>query len=118
MGNKRQDQRLHAFWKIFKGNANWGYLIDLSTQGVKVWINKEEELTDDNFEITIQPPKELQIESIVFMVHRIWMNTEKSPRFNEIGCQFTDISEKQNELLGKLFSFFQKYNPDMNLKQP
>lgn len=109
--DKRKDTRLHAFWKVYRDDITWGYLIDLSESGVKVWLNKEEEVSEEDFVIRIRPPKEINIEAIDFEVHRIWMNPNKSLRFNEIGCQFTKLDDNQKKQLEQLISFFKKYNP-------
>ncbi len=109
--NQRKSARLHAFWKVYRDDITWGYLIDLSETGVKVWLNKDEEVNEDNFTIRIRPPREFNIDAIDFEVRRIWMNPNKSLRFNEIGCQFRNLTEDQKKQLTKLITFFEKYNP-------
>ncbi len=108
--NKRKEPRLHAFWKVYREDITWGYLIDLSENGLKVWLNKDEEVKDNDFNIHIHPPKELELDIIDLNVHRIWMNPSKSQRFNEIGCQFNNLTEQQKGHLTKLIVFFKKYN--------
>ena len=109
--NKRKNVRLQAFWKVYRQNVSWGYLIDLSESGVRVWLNKDEKIGNDNFTIKIHPPKELNIDEIDFNVSRIWTNPDKSQRFNEIGCTFNGLTDDKKEQLNQLIIFFKKYNP-------
>ncbi len=108
--NKRKFERLSAFWKVYRDEISWGYLIDLSETGVRVWLNKEEKIDEAKFSIRINPPKELNLDSIDLAIQQIWMNPNKSQRFIEIGCKFQSLSGSQKKQLDQLILFFKKYN--------
>lgn len=108
--DKRKEPRFNAFWKVYKNDFSWGYLIDISENGLRVWLNKEEELEEEIFEIRIHTPYELEGDVMDFKIKQIWVNSERSHHFNEIGCQFKDLEDSQKTHLNILIDYFKTYN--------
>ncbi len=107
---RRKNNKLNAFWKVYRKDLTWGYLIKLHEKGIKVLLNKDEEVSDDKFTIKIDPPKEVNIDSIDVGIHQLLVNTDNSIQFNEIDCQFHRLTIEQKSKLKQLIRTFKKDN--------
>lgn len=114
--NKRKENRLDIYWKIFYGEHLWGYVLDLSHHGIRMILNKEHYPEVESFMIRIRPPKELSVEDIEIEVKRIWDEKEKSDKFYEVGCEFLNLSSENSSKLEQLYKHFEESNWIESLK--
>lgn len=108
--DKRKEPRFNAFWKVYKNDFSWGYLLDISENGLRVWLNKDEIVDDESFDICIHTPYELEGDSMDFNIKQVWTNSDRSHHFNELGCQFNELNEDQKKYLNTLIEYFRTYN--------
>ncbi len=108
--DRREYQRIDAFWKLYRDDYLWGYLLNMSKVGMKVWLDKENEMSGDTFMVQIRLPSEFELESVSFKVQCVWVIKSKTSIFNEIGCRLLDITPEQKEVIDQLFEFFNKLN--------
>jgi hypothetical protein len=108
--NKTKNTKLNAFWKVYREDITWGYLIKLNEKGLKVLLNKEEKINDDKITVKINPPEEINIDSIDVGIHQLLIKPNTSLQFNEIDCQFHRLTVEQKSKLKQLIRTFEKDN--------
>lgn len=104
--DKRKENRLDVYWKVFYGEHLWGYVLDLSLNGIRMILNKDHISESDEFLIRIRPPKELDFADVELQVKKIWVKDSNSKKFYEVGCEFGDLSSEQSSKLDKMYHYF------------
>ncbi len=105
--DKRKQKRVSTHCRVFLENGLGGYLIDITRQGVKIWLDKHKDFKSESLCIGIRFLKNEDQQTLHFNLHTIWCNTHKSQYFNEIGCQFQDLSTEQETQLNELIRHFE-----------
>ncbi len=109
INEKRLDKRLTGFWRTFRDGSLWGYVLDISSSGIKMILNKKEHIVEDSFSIEIYPPDDYHSESIEISVKKAWVK-KIDELFDEVGCYFLDLSPKEEDMINKLVNFFESYD--------
>ncbi len=104
--DKRDNSRIPAFWRIYRDDKEWGYSVNLSHGGIKIWIN-EDDIPDD-FDLGLQHTERFAISSVYYSVKKVWIRLGVVNQFNELGCQFNQFNRDLENHLRELILFFNK----------
>ncbi len=110
---QRQERRVTAFGPIYRKRTTWGYSINISETGMKIWINEDDIPTD--FQIGIKHPDKLAAKPVSFDVEKVWVKPQKSKQLIEVGCQFKNLSEQQQDYLKTLIEYYETERMDQVL---
>ncbi len=107
--DKRRNKRVHAFGKVYKGDALSGYLIDISTGGMKVWLKENEAANHDPVSLLINPPKEISQNNISFDLYCVWKYPKITRDLDELGCQYQSLKSHQSKQIEQLINYFEQF---------
>lgn len=105
MEEKRETDRTQVFWILHGENERTqtqipcGYLVDLSETGIKLWIDNDREIKNQEFEIDIHPNKLLNIESLTLTIEQARIKPNNVSHYHEVGGQIKDISHNDKSKL-------------------
>ncbi len=107
---QRKEQRFDSFWLIYllENDQFLGYLIDLSESGMKVWCIQQNLLKQLNFAVKIIPPREIEMEHMIFDIKVVWEDIKDHHSFVEIGCNFINLAQHQLDNITLLINTFSK----------
>ncbi len=105
---KRKTGRVTAFWRIYHKKKVWGYSVDISTKGMKIWVHEKN--IPDEFTVGLKHPEKYHAEPIYFDVKKVWMvpRQYRNREYIEVGCQFRNLTPQQNEYINDFIHYYKK----------
>jgi len=89
-----------------QGAQYLGFIMDLSETGAHFRLSTN--LDEDRFSVSIPLPQELDNGSITLDIQKVWSTDENSTNSISVGCEFTNLTEHNKELIQKLASHYKK----------
>ncbi len=108
---KRKYRRIKIFPMTVKlvtdSNTYLGFISDLSSTGLLVCLH-ENIANIDQFAIKIPLPKSFESQTLTMGSHQVWVNQLSNLEYNQVGCEFLDITDEQNKTLEQLMSLLEE----------
>ncbi len=108
MDEKRASERSKIFWTIVRKDSlendemGLGFLLNISEEGMNIWIDHQQKLDTEDFNIILYPPENLNSEVLELSVHQIWTKHHNNGSMIEIGCEFVNLSSEQKDRINDL----------------
>ncbi len=108
MNEKRAAERNKIFWTIVRKDSlendeiGLGFLLNISEKGMNIWIDHQQKLDTEDFNIILYPPENLDSEIIELSVRQVWTEYHNNGSMIEIGCEFVNLSPEQKERINGL----------------
>ncbi len=108
ISEKRNNTRHKIFWTIIQKNPQdkrinaLGYLLNISETGINIWIDKNQNFDDKDFNIILQPPDGIEFEPIDMNVHQVWTKIHEDDSLIEMGCSFNELNDVQRNKIQEL----------------
>ena len=110
MNGMRKFERYNWFSMISNANDNsnrpLGFTINISEDGICLWIRRSLDLNEFFLSIKVAPPSEIIFkDSLILNLTKIWIEETKIETFIKVGCQFVNLNNNQKNHLEKLINF-------------
>ncbi len=108
---KRKYKRIKIFPMTVKLVTNsttfLGFISDLSGTGLLVCLH-DNIANIDQFSIKIPLPKSFESQTLTLESQQVWVNQLSNLEYNQVGCEFLDITDEQNKTLEQLMSLLEE----------
>ncbi len=106
----RHNQRFQWFVNAYpKGDTNnnlsIGIVTNISITGLNLWLDCSKAKVSKKFAINLQPPNELNMESLNMDLEKVWDKFYQELDSQQIGCQFVNMTTAQMKSLVQIINF-------------